>query len=215
MNFLFSLTGANLVHIFVNILIFLIAQTTFFHLVMSKLLDQLIVSKVGILNSYMKYDEESKMILSKYLSNDKIMEVSDKAYKQEQLRNNANLNLILKEISPLILIVIVLLFLTIRKMNSIGGEWGKFDTADKWILLILVLSYGTEFLFYNMVFKQYNHIGDFDLLDRIFANVNKYIEKLMLSNKEKELSVISKDNIELTNNRFEISNEFMKILNSF
>jgi len=167
-----TFTASNLLGIFCNIFLFIVVQTLFFYTVASKQFNMVLEEKVDILNTYFKYDKESAENMEEYLKSERVRQIKEDAKVQEKNRNEANIQLIKDEIGPLLLITtgFILLVIFAMRMNK-ENKWSSFEKTDKVLLGSVLLAYSTELLFFFGIVRQFEFVGDHEILFKFFQNI--------------------------------------------
>jgi hypothetical protein len=167
--------------IFINLIIFMVIQTIFFHFVISKEYEVLLQEKMVTIQYYISNDEDFK---AKYLKEkQKIIseegkektQMEIKAEEQMKKRDNINMTLYLYYcIIPIIcvLFVFVVIILLIKFPRQLSKtQWRNFA--------LILLIYIPNMIIFFFVVKKYQYIGNIDILSRIYNtltnknNINK------------------------------------------
>ena len=167
-----TFTGANLLGIFSNVFLFVFVQTAFFYFVASKQFNNVLASKVDIVNTYLQHDNKAKEEMKVFLNSDEVKEVQRLAKEQEEKRNEANIELIKKDILPLLIVVGGLVALVIYAMyTNKANQWSGFDKTDQVLLWSVLLAYSTELLFFFGIVRQYEFYGDHAIINKFYENI--------------------------------------------
>jgi hypothetical protein len=150
--------------VLLNILFFMCIQVLFFKYLVSKEYDVILKEKFNIIKSFIFKDEDLKKKYDIFKDN-YIEKNKDIVIKQQQTREEINMNLIFKYcIIPIIIalgLIIILYFLPLK------SEWDRTNTIA--ILLILTI-YIPELILYVLVFNKYQYVGNVDILTKIYSS---------------------------------------------
>ena len=158
---------SSLVNTFLNTGFFMVVQTLFFYYIASKQVDNIIISKVNVLNTYMKFDNDVKTKTCDYLKSDKYKTEIEQANFRESKRNKLNKILIFKELKYFYIGVAILIFAAI--IFSVILKQKPFD-----LLTLAVLgAFTTELLFFFGMVQNYQFIGDLEIVNTLYNNIKK------------------------------------------
>ncbi len=145
-----------------NIVIFLIFIILFFWFILSRQFDYIVLDKVNIISLLAKYDKDFNETLTEYLNtNESLYEIPKKALEQEESRNAYNFILLQTEVFPFLYVVctsliIVILYIIVKRKKLLKAEY--------YLLSFVVFAFITEVIFYFLVIKEWQFIGDYQLL---------------------------------------------------
>jgi len=162
-------TRNNLIIVIVNVIFFMFVQTLFFNLVASQQYVNVLKSKVDILNILSQKDPHIRTLLSAFKT-DYIKTHIETAKKQEALRKEHNDALARQHSYHYIALATVVLVAIVLPMKS-KENWGPVDTLN---LIIVLLAYSTELVFFFFVVRKYEFVGD----HYIIATLAKEIKQL-------------------------------------
>ena len=167
-----------------NVLFFMIVQMFFFIFIASKQYETVIISKLDIIKKYAEKNMPFKFLLhsykNNYLENNQV-EINENSKERE----NNNMKLTYEYcILPIIIVSSIMLLLvvstktdfikklkikntTLENMTE-GTQWSEFDTFG---LLLVLLAYSTEILFFYFVVKKYEFVNDNAIYNTLFKNV--------------------------------------------
>lgn len=156
----------DLIPVVANVLFFMVVQFLFFKYVASKQYEQVLLSKVDFVNNLQR---ESTIIQKKFskLKTEYISSIKNNALEQEKLRDINNNKLTNTYIHIPILIACLMLLHLIFIMKS-KREWEDTDTLA---LIFVALAYCTELFFFFFVVRQYEFIGDNNIISKIVEKV--------------------------------------------
>lgn len=139
--------------IFVNVIFFVVVQTLFFRFIASKQYENVLKQKVEILKIYAdKFPSEKKRIhklIEKYLK-----ENNELINQQYKTRNQKNLALEDLYCWNFLKVIVALLVITMFLNKQ---PWNPVYTLG---LIFVVLGYTTEILFFFLIVKRYEFVGD-------------------------------------------------------
>jgi hypothetical protein len=144
-------------------------QTLFFNLVASQQYINVLKSKVDILNIYSQKDPNVRKFLHDF-KNIYIPTHSEHATKQATLRKEHNDVLVRQHSYHYVVLAIIILLTIVLPMKS-NEKWGPVDTLN---LIIVLLAYSTELMFFFFIVQKYEFVGDF----YIATNLTKEIKSL-------------------------------------
>jgi hypothetical protein len=144
-------------------------QTLFFNLVASQQYINVLKSKVDILNIYAQKDLNVRKLLYDF-NNIYFPTHSQLAQKQQNLRKEHNEVLARQHSYHYIAFAIIILLTIVLPMKS-NEKWGAVDTLN---LIIVLLAYSTELMFFFFIVQKYEFVGDY----YIASNLTKEIKSL-------------------------------------
>lgn len=158
----------NVIVSLVNILFFVVVQTAFFWLVGARQLDKAVQEKASLLcatrRNLQAHGARDALKMLDTVVFTELDAYAEEADKQAKRREEANLNLVVRWIGPLILVLVGLLVAIIifnrARKQSLGFE-------HYFGLVLVVVSYVTELMFFFFVVRQYNLMGDYEILHKV------------------------------------------------
>lgn len=182
-------TPPNMIITFANIIFFIVVQTLFFKFVASKQFNNVLGNKVGIFNTYVKYNPQFKAAVEEFLGSDQVKAIEEAAKTQEKERNAANNDLIKSWIGiPLVVAVVILLifiWLLFKQSTDSGNAWSSIDTA---ILTLVVGAYATELMFFFGIVRRYEFYGDQQIYSRLYDGIHNNINRKPLTKAGQKLN---------------------------
>jgi hypothetical protein len=150
-----------------NILIYVIVIILFFIYVISQQIENIILNKIDILIMIANHDPFVKKNLIDYIKNN---DLSSAAKTQNNIRFQYNMDLLNINILPYLYILIAIIAADII---YIVFEKIKMTTAEIVLFLSIFCGFITEILFYFIVIKNWNFIGDHELYEILYRNINE------------------------------------------
>jgi hypothetical protein len=167
-----------------NVLFFMVVQMFFFIFIASKQYEEVIISKLDIIKKYGEKNMPFKFLLHSY-KNNYLENNEDEINKETNERKDNNMNLTYDYCGLPIIIVstIIVLLVVLTKTNLIEKlkisnvkvkdmtkktVWNQYDTFG---LLLVLLAYSTEILFFYFVVKKYEFVNDNTIYNTLFKNV--------------------------------------------
>ncbi len=149
--------------ILITVIAFIVTQTLFFIFIASKQEDNIISNKTEILTELSKKNSFVRQKLQSLLnSKDEILQ---KAAEEERLRWQQNLKTLKINIGIPVLVLSILLFGLIILKFVIRSPGDPIITiSDVLGLIMIFLIYLPELYLYFIIIKQYQFIGDFNIL---------------------------------------------------
>jgi hypothetical protein len=171
--------------IFANVIFFIVVQTFFFKYIASKQFNVVLADKMGILNTYLKYDSGAREKVEEMLGSEEVAALKAKAKEQEKDRNSKNWIKIESWIGPVALAALVVMATFIFLLVKSGrGEWTSVDTS---ILTLVVGAYTTEIMFYMGIVRQYAFYGDQNIYATFYNNLHNTVNKEPITPEGKQL----------------------------
>ena len=156
-----------------NILFFMVVQTLFFKYIVSKEYDVLLEEKLETIKYFLSNDEKLNkdfdILKDNYLNNintDNGKTNTEIAEEQLKLRTEHNNKLYLFHALIPIAVVLLLIILVLVFMKK--GTWTYSTTIS---LLSVALVYVPEILVFLFVIKKYYHIGNFDIMTKLYIEL--------------------------------------------
>lgn len=143
--------------IFVNVLVFIVIQTFFFYFVGSQQLNDIIVNKMGIIKSFIKYDNSYKNKVKNYVKSKPIQDILKKADEEKKTRASQNIEIIKQWIGPVLIAVLSILILAIIILIATKSKWTGVDNVA---ISLVFTAYLTEIFIFFGIIKQYEFLGD-------------------------------------------------------
>jgi hypothetical protein len=166
------LTRNNLIVVIVNVIFFMFVQTLFFNLVASQQYVNVLKSKVDILNIFSQKDPHIRTVLSAFKT-DYIKAHIESAKQQEALRKQHNDALAREHSYHYIALATVILVAVVLPMKS-KEPWGPVDTLN---ILIVLLAYSTELLFFFFIVRKYEFVGDHYIMSSLAKEIKQISSK--------------------------------------
>jgi hypothetical protein len=164
----------HIILIFVNVLAFIVIQTSFFYFIGSKQLNEIIANKVGIVKSYIKQDESYKSKVENYIKSKTIQDMLKKADEEEKTRTLQNIEVIKKWIGPPFIAVLSILIISIIILIATKSKWTGVDNVG---ISLVFTAYLTELFIFFGIIKQYEFLGD-NTIYRFIYNLTKKMFKI-------------------------------------
>ena len=162
----------HIILIFVNILAFIVIQTSFFYFVGSKKLNEIIANKMGIVKSFIKYDDSYKNEVKNYVKSKPIQDILKKADEEEKTRALQNIEIIKQWIGPPFIAALSIIIIAIIILVATKSKWTGVDNVG---LTLVFTAYLTEiFIFFGIV-KQYEFLGDNTIYKFIYNLIKENI----------------------------------------
>jgi hypothetical protein len=174
--------SANIIIIFVNIVVFMIMQILFFRYIASNQFTSVLRDKANIFEAYLKYDPETAKKYKLLKSSNKVKNIEKIAESQEMERDESNnLSMFIWTGTPIILIfliiVVFIILLFFRKE--------KWDDVDTILLLSVVFVYSTEILSYYIIINKYQFYGDQAICRDIYSTLKNNVDTKPITTKGK------------------------------
>lgn len=184
-----TFTGANTLTVLANIFLFIFVQTGFFYFIASKQFNNVLESKIDILNLYIKSSPTTKEQIKEFLNSDQVKEIQKIASEQEKERTKRNKDLIKKKMLPLLLLVtaLIVLIIVMMMMNK-NNSWSTFGITEQILLGLVLTAYVTEIMFFFGIVRQYEFYGDYRIMNTFYKSIKEYLNKVGLN----DLSQLSK-----------------------
>ena len=150
-----------------NIIFFIVFQTLFFYFVASNQFIVVISEKLSFFKIFLKNNPEYKTFMKQLNESDTIINLKNASEEQTKKRKEINFKLLgLFCGIPFGIAVLLLLFFYVCKSPlCIKNEWNTFYTV---MLMAVVFAYATEMFLYFMMIRQYQFIGDYELINKVF-----------------------------------------------
>jgi len=172
-----TFTASNLLGILCNVFLFIVVQTGFFYFVASKQFNNVLESKVDIMNIYLKNNENAKQNMKEYINSESVKEIKKIAKEQEVKRDAANIELMKADILPLLLFTGGLIILVIFAMyTNKRNQWSSFNKTDQILLASVLFAYTTEMAFFFGVVKQFEFYGDHAIVNKFYNSIKEKFE---------------------------------------
>jgi hypothetical protein len=170
--------------VFANVLFFMVVQTAFFYFIASKEYEDVIVSKLDIVKRYASKNDTFKTLLNiyknKYLGDNK-QEID----KQTKEREHKNKKLTIEYCGiPILIVTGILLLLLVGTKTKVLSKlhinnqvvnnllkptkWNEYDNLG---IVLVVMAYVTELLFFFLIVKKYEYVGDNYIYNNIFKSI--------------------------------------------
>ena len=153
----------NLLLIFANLFAFVVMETLFFWYIASNTISEVVKSKSLFLANVANNDPDMKEEMITFLSlPENSTEISMRAASQNKVRNEKNVDMVISRIFPVAIAMAVACILMVGMIYHRGE---KFTRVDYFLLLLVLLAFSTELIFYLVVIKQLEYIGTSKLVE--------------------------------------------------
>ena len=174
-----TFTGANTLTVLANIFLFIFVQTGFFYFVASKQFNNVLESKIDILNLYLKSSPSTRQQVKDFLQSNEVKEIQKLAKEQEIKRTQMNKNLIKQKMLPLLLLVTALIVVIIfMMMANKNNSWSTFGVTEQVLLGLVLTAYVTEIMFFFGIVKKYEFYGDYRIINTFYKSVKEYLNRV-------------------------------------
>lgn len=174
-----TFTGANTLTVLANIFLFIFVQTGFFYFVASKQFNNVLESKIDILNLYLKSSPSTRQQVKDFLQSNEVKEIQKLAKEQEIKRTKMNKNLIKRKMLPLLLLVTALIVVIIYMMMvNKNNSWSTFGVTEQVLLGLVLTAYVTEIMFFFGIVKKYEFYGDYRIMNTFYKSIKEYLNKI-------------------------------------
>lgn len=153
-NYLLKLDKFTWISILLNVLAFMVIQTTFFLLVASNQYENVLKSKISFITDLGNENDSVKQEIEMLKQNS--TELKEKAEASAKIRNQLNRELTIKYCVIPITVVFVIFISLILFVKS-GRKWQPKDTFN---VSLILLAYVTELYFFFFIVQKYQFIGD-------------------------------------------------------
>ena len=150
--------------IYVNVIFFVVVQTLFFRYIASKQYENVLKQKVEILKLYGEKFPNEKTKIDKNIQ-EYINENREKIEEQYKKRSKKNAELETTYCWNFAKAIVALLILTLIINKE---QWTSIHTLG---LVFVILGYTTEILFFFLIVKQYEFVGDHKISSEIFKQL--------------------------------------------
>lgn len=150
--------------IYVNVIFFIIVQTFFFRYIASKQYEDVLKQKIEIIKLYSEKFPTEKEKIDKYVK-DYLKTNKNKIQDQHNKRSEKNVILENTYCWNFLKVTIVLLLLTLYISKE---QWTSLHTFG---LILVVLGYTTELLFFYLIVRKYEFVGDHKITSEISKNL--------------------------------------------
>lgn len=158
--------SVNVVVSLVNVLFFVVVQTIFFKLVGAQQLDRTVQEKAKVLRVIRENLEENELRTPILLLDAAVLRTGvtkrDQANREKEKRKDMNNDLIVRWMGPLALFLIgaIILVLVYNRKHQRPLTFAHYVG-----LVLVVVSYVTELMFFFFVVRKYVIVGDYELLN--------------------------------------------------
>ena len=174
-----TFTGANTLTVLANIFLFIFVQTGFFYFVASKQFNNVLESKIDILNLYIKSSPTTREQIKNFLGSDEVKEIQKLAKEQEIKRTQMNKDLIKQKMLPLLLFVTALIVVIVyMMMANKNNSWSTFGLTEQILLGLVLTAYVTEIMFFFGIVKKYEFYGDYRIMNTFYKSIKEYLNKV-------------------------------------
>ena len=174
-----TFTGANTLTVLANIFLFIFVQTGFFYFVASKQFNNVLESKIDILNLYIKSSPTTREQIKNFLGSDEVKEIQKLAKEQEIKRTQMNQDLIKQKMLPLLLFVTALIVVIVyMMMANKNNSWSTFGLTEQVLLGLVLTAYVTEIMFFFGIVKKYEFYGDYRIMNTFYKSIKEYLNKV-------------------------------------
>lgn len=186
----FFTNPSNVFIVLLNALFFMIVQTLFFYFIASNQIDDIIVSKVELINKYAEYDGNLNNYLKEYINSDEFKQKRERVKLLNDERQSKNRKILLNKVILPFIIPIFIIFLiygififtsyeTNKKWfgNNINEDDFSFNIADKILIFFVIFAFLTELIIFFGVIRQHEFIGDFVSINDIYKEFAKNYNK--------------------------------------
>lgn len=171
-----TFTGANTLTVLANIFLFIFVQTGFFYFIASKQFNNVLESKIDILNLYIKSSPSTREQIKNFLNSDEVKEIQKLAKEQEIKRTQMNKDLIKQKMLPLLLFVTALIVVIIyMMMSNKNNSWSTFGLTEQILLGLVLTAYVTEIMFFFGIVKKYEFYGDYRIMNTFYKSIKEYL----------------------------------------
>lgn len=176
---------------FLNVGFFMVVQILFFYIIASKQVDVIIESKSDIINKFIEHSDKTNDNIKKYLNSNTYKDKYNKGTLTEKERLRLNRKIIWLKLKPFLITVftiitlsfIALIFFSVPKIqrkfkmspNIINNY--TLSLSDKILIIFVLGAFSTELLFFFGMVKNYEFVGDFEVIKIIY---NKFVKKYNL-----------------------------------
>ena len=174
-----TFTGANTLTVLANIFLFIFVQTGFFYFIASKQFNNVLESKIDILNLYIKSSPTTREQIKNFLNSDEVKEIQKLAKEQEIKRTQMNKDLIKQKMLPLLLFVTALIVVIVyMMMANKNNSWSTFGLTEQVLLGLVLTAYVTEIMFFFGIVKKYEFYGDYRIMNTFYKSIKEYLNKV-------------------------------------
>lgn len=193
-----KVTAPILLVTFLNIEFFMVVQIFFFYFIASKQIDVIIESKADIINKFSESSNILKCKINSYLNSDEFKKNKNYSDEINKKRMKLNLDIIVKR--KLVWLIIIGIFIFISFSVAISGTiisrvnknddkyvyWKSqgFSKSDLILILFVICAFTTEIAFFFLMVKKYEFIGDMEIINFLYKNVSKILNKKIEEEKE-------------------------------
>jgi hypothetical protein len=177
---------------FLNVGFFMVVQILFFYIIASKQIDVIIESKSDIINKFIEHSNETNDNIKKYLNSNTYKDKYNKGTLTEKERLRLNRKIIWLKLKPFLITVftiITLSFITLiffsvpkiqRKFNISPNIIDNYtlSLSDKVLIMFVLGAFSTELLFFFGMVKNYEFVGDFEVIKIIYNQFTKKYNSL-------------------------------------
>lgn len=153
----------NMIPVFLNLVVFMCVQITFFWFVASRTVTDAFIEKARYIHDLMRRDSTLNASLMAYLFNPVTAEEIPKiAAEQKRRRDEANFQLVITTLGPPIgaaLGVLVLLFI----IMMFRGQ--RLTKIDFFLLSLVIFAFSTELVFFFVLVRNYIYLGDLQFIN--------------------------------------------------
>ena len=178
---------------FLNVAFFMIVQILFYYFIVSKQIDEIVISKVGIINTYIKYSKFVNNKIKEFKNSNDYKIKEKQAENTEIKRLSINRNIIWMKLKNFLIIVLsiiifCIIILTIfsfsyiqKKFNLNSKEASKItlSLSDKILILFVLGAFTTELLFFFGMVNRYEFVGDHEISSVLYNNFAKQYNTLL------------------------------------
>ena len=158
----------------VNILAFIVIQTSFFYFVGSQQLNKVITNKIGIIKSFIKYDDSYKTGVKNFVKSKSIQDILKKAEEEEETRTLQNIEIIKQWIGPPLIAMLSILVLAIIILIATKSKWTGVDNVG---ISLVFTAYLTELFIFFGIINRYEFLGDNTIYKFVYNLIKKNIQK--------------------------------------
>lgn len=155
----------NMIPVFLNILVFMCMQITFFWFVASRSVIDAFVDKAEYIHDLAQRDPAANLAMLAYLTSESsTVDVPKAAAEQKRQRDEENMRLVFSTLGPPIgvtLGILVFFFL----LMLVRGK--KFTSVDLMLIFLVLFAFSTELVFFFVLVKNYIYLGDVQFLNSI------------------------------------------------
>jgi hypothetical protein len=165
---------SNMIIILANVFVYMLIQTLFFYFIASKQFNNLLINKVDIVNDYISVDKNANNNMRQFLQTPNVTVIQEKAKSQNNECKTINIKNIIKYIGLPFIITIICLCYFIYALIKYKKE---FTSADKFALFLILAVYAIDLLFFFLVIKKYEFVGDEYLYYNLYKNIKTDLMK--------------------------------------